>query len=89
MDAAKDMLVLSFCFVTLQSFMLLAESALGSEVNGLILWNSGPLNDLLDCKTPADISRVVCSKILQTRFALKIECLVIELSHCKTVVLLV
>ena len=32
-------------------------------------------------------STLVCSKILQARFALIIGCLVVEVSHCKTVVL--
>ena len=85
--------------------MLLTISALDSNGNCLILRNSGPNNQLFDCKTSTDIPRVaasvglsleatwfhsstlVCSKISQTQFEINIGCLVVELSHCKTVVL--
>ena len=78
---------------------------LGSNGNCLDFRKSGPLTQLLDCETSADIpwvpasarlsleatwfhsSTLVCSKIFQARFALIIGCLVVEVIHCKTVVL--
>ena len=85
--------------------MFLTTSVLGSNGNCLVLRKSGPLNQLLDCKTSKDIPRVpesaglsleatwfhsstlVCSKISHTRFATNMGCLLVELSHYKTVVL--
>ena len=84
-------------------FDVIRTSVLGSNGNCLVLRKSGPLTQLLDCKTSADISRMpasaglsleatwfhsstqVYSKISHTRFATNIGCLLVELSHFKTV----
>ena len=60
-DAANDVLVSSVPLVTIPSLMFLTTSMLGSNGNSLVLKKSGPLTQLLDCKTSADIPRVPAS----------------------------
>ena len=85
--------------------MFFNTSVLGSNGNSFVLKKSGPVTQLLGCKSAADIPRVpasaglsleamwfywstlVCSKNSHTLFAPNIGCLLVELSHCKTVVL--
>ena len=61
-DAARDENELSSCsLVTTPSLMLSTTSVFGTKGNCLVLKKSGPLTQLLDCKTSADIPRVPAS----------------------------
>ena len=61
MDEANDVLVSSVSYVTIPSLMFLTTSMLGSNGNSFALKKSGPLTQLLDRKTSADIPRVPAS----------------------------
>ena len=61
-DAARDEMELSsHSLVTTPSLMLSTTSAFGTKGNCSVLKKSGPLTQLLDCKTSADIPRVPAS----------------------------
>ena len=61
-DAAKDEMESSTCsLVTTPSLMLSTTSVFGTKGNCLVLKKSGPLTQLLDCKTSADIPRLPAS----------------------------
>ena len=51
----------SCSLVTTPSLMFLTTSVFGTKGNCLVLKKSGPLTQLLDCKTSADIPRVPAS----------------------------
>ena len=58
MDAARDEMESSSCsLVTTPSLMLSTTSVFGTKGNYLVLKKSGPLTQLLDCKTSGDIPR--------------------------------
>ena len=61
-DAAKDEMESSSCsLVTTPRLMLSTTSVLGTKGNCIVLKNSGPLTQLLDCKTSADTPSVTAS----------------------------
>ena len=61
-DAAKDeMESSSYCLVTTLSLMLSTTSVFATKGNCLVLKKSGPLTQLLNCKTSADIPLVPAS----------------------------
>ena len=61
-DAARDEMESSSCSLVLTPILtLLTTSVFGTKRNCLVLKKSGPLTQLLDCKTSADIPRVPAS----------------------------
>ena len=61
-NAARDEMESSSCsLVSTQNLMLSTTSVFGTKGNCLVLKKSGPLTQLLDCKTSADIPRVPAS----------------------------